>query len=459
MLTPIATSLASVSSRGKVRTLAFNENEIFRPIHYLGCKLRTLERLVAATKDLYSRGDLVVDLFSGSTVVSQAYAKTGARVLSVDAQLFCQHMASALLGIKRQQGECSADIARLIAKDFGTSSLPAEIQRLVEEERRLLISGPSKALVDFYPRIPQVWRPDGQSSWINSALSVEPGTEGFGAAPIILSHYAGTYFGVYQSAFFDYVRNRIETLHIEMVIGSWTRHALLTSLYSAMSATVCSAGKHFAQPLGVHRETGNKEFQWVRLHSDRSIDPVTTFLAASKAVDHAAGSSEEHSAIALPVAAAYDEIAPRKPTLIYADPPYTAQQYSRFYHVLEVVSSYRMPRLQRMSGQVTAGLYSEDRYKSPFSSKTAAGPAFEALISQSQACGASLAISYSSSSEKSTGNARMIQLFELEQLCKKYYGSSRVQILALDHTYRPFNSGHRNNIHRNDNEVLILCEA
>src|SRR5690242_10696989 len=74
---------------------------IFRPIQYLGSKLRSVPYILAAARELGAEKRPIVDLFSGTSVVSQAFATIGSEVTAVDTQLACQTMAAALLGVGR----------------------------------------------------------------------------------------------------------------------------------------------------------------------------------------------------------------------------------------------------------------------------------------------------------------------------------------------------------------------
>jgi adenine-specific DNA-methyltransferase len=77
-----------------------------------------------------------------------------------------------------------------------------------------------------------------------------------------------------------------------------------------------------------------------------------------------------------------------KPAVVYADPPYTADHYSRYYHVLETLVQYDYPAL---SGR---GLYRDKRFQTPFSLKTKAPDALEHLVLATSQLGADLILSY-----------------------------------------------------------------
>lgn len=430
---------------------------IYRPIQYLGSKLRSLDLLLSHTNQTFGKNDLVVDCFSGSSVVSQAFANSGARVIAIDSLLFCQHIASAMLGVSRTKNDNCANIAHSFSEEFSSLEIKGPLAALLRCENELLAKGPSNELVEFYMSLPQIWRPSTGQNCSNITFDHLKLNE-LNFHPIISSNYAGTYFGLRQAIFFDYIRTQITKLSEENKISIWTTSALLTALYSAMSSTVCSAGKHFAQPLAV-KSSGNVKFRINRLHTDRSIDSLKIFKEAAKSVDKSTQfGDKENIALATPFENTQSRLDELKPRLLYADPPYTSQQYSRFYHVLEVTANYKMPEMQLVDGKVTSGLYNVNRYKSPFSSKIAAPGAFNNLANIARNLNASLAISYSASTERSTGNSRMINLPDLIKICEHYYGN-RVKVMELNHTYRPFNSDSKSNIHRNDIENLIVCET
>lgn len=48
-----------------------NNTTYYRPIQYLGSKTRVVDTIVSECKRLYTPGEYVVDLFSGSSIVSQ----------------------------------------------------------------------------------------------------------------------------------------------------------------------------------------------------------------------------------------------------------------------------------------------------------------------------------------------------------------------------------------------------
>ena len=92
---------------------------------------------------------------------------------------------------------------------------------------------------------------------------------------------------------------------------------------------------------------------------------------------------------------------------VYIDTPYTGEQYSRFYHVLETICKYDNPKLKYK------GLYRTDRFTSPFSLRTKAFNEFDKLFSLLASKGKKIILSYSTKG--------LIKEYEMEYLLKKYF--------------------------------------
>jgi adenine-specific DNA-methyltransferase len=76
--------------------------------------------------------------------------------------------------------------------------------------------------------------------------------------------------------------------------------------------------------------------------------------------------------------------------IVYADPPYSKDHYSRYYHVLETLVKYDYPQA---SG---AGRYRPDRFATPFSLKRQVQRAFDSLFARIAERDWSLVLSYPS---------------------------------------------------------------
>jgi len=400
--------------------------QVFRPFQYLGSKLRSLDAIAETATLIAGPRATVLDPFCGSTVVSQRLADAGMTVRASDALGFCAVAARASLGIAR-----NADSGSQALEVLGTPTPTRGLGGWVERERRALEDGDGSTLLEIGRSIPQVWRAGGATSHLEAIVS---------------SHYAGTYFGVWQSLRLDALRQAIEPLQ------GWDRDVALTALFAAMSACAYTAGKHFAQSHNTSRKK-DLSFHEKRALADRrtNVDHVYRETVAA-ILRRPTMASHGHAA----KQARLQDLRPDPGVdLIYADPPYTAQQYSRFYHVPEVVLKYEVPKLQIHRGKVTSGLYPEGLFKSDFCSKRRVSDAFQRLAGLASSSGASLLVSYSDS-RPGTGNNRMIGLDDLISLLKKY---GPVTTYNLDHNYRQFNRMENAVGPDSDREYLILCRV
>lgn len=432
-------------------------DSIWRPVQYLGNKLRVLEQVRAAcTRDLDSDGR-IWDAFSGSSVVSQEIGAAGHPVYATDALATSVVLAQALMGVGRSDSSLEAASSRVAAR---ANEVHSEIwDRAVEQERASIASGDGESLAELGRSLPQRWRREGASAVQMGAfdqVEADAHAERPTNAGLMATTYAGTYFGVEQAVRLDALRGAILSLEREGSIDGWQLAAMLTALSFAASRSVHSAGKHFAQPL----KLSPTDFHRRRLLSDRALSVDDAFRVGLAEVERSARPPGENHVVELVEAERVDgsrlrELGVRS---VYADPPYTAQQYSRFYHVLDVLVSGRPATLQLRGDRVTTGLYPVDRHRSRFCSRTQAPAAFAELSRHVRDAGARLVVSYSVSDHASVGNARSIGLEPLLDLLRKTFGSRGVHMEELDIRYRQFNSSGFSSPTRNDTEVLIVAE-
>lgn len=426
----------------------------FRPIQYLGNKLRALPEILDAAASLIGRQGRVADLFTGTTVVAQAFAGCGYEVSAIDTQRYAVIFAKAMLGIGRQKREsCSFAALSAIGITAPNTSFRHSWAPYLDREAEALVGANATSLAAINSELPLMWRvPNHQ---FRAEVEAQQGRSALGDLPLVTSIYAGSYFGVRQALVLDELRQNVELARSAGRLSEWQFSAALTAIMSAASAAAHTAGKHFAQPLNAGGSR-NERFLVGRLLQDRRVDIEREFAAACNAINNQAVPADGgHKTWCGPAESfvSSGDVA----DLYYLDPPYTAQQYSRFYHVLETICTYEYPQLFE-NGAVTTGLYPSSRYKSAFSSKRKAPSAFQTITKRAKISGAALAISYSQSAADSRGNARMISLEQLLEVCAAEYGRANVDYFQLSHRYRQFNSSSASNARRDDPEILITCK-
>lgn len=436
---------------------------IYKPIQYLGAKTRTLETIVHECRRLHKKDSYVVDLFSGSSLVSQALYLNGMPVISNDVMEFCSDMSACLLNVSK-----TSNSAKLLRKAIDTVSscdiTPEFINPFmsyITQEESLLKQKNLHGLKDLYSQLPVI--SNEMVGVSNQVLFIKDniGKEAFNSAPLITNYYSGSYFGIRQSIRLDAIRNYIECYYRDNN-DQWVYTAMLTALYSTLSAIVHSAGKHFAQPISI-TDFDEDKITNIRLFENRSFNVDELFV---RFLEEILSKTDNVELIPYSISSCYDvqnksfaDLIKNKPiSVMYADPPYTAQQYSRFYHIPEVVRSYRYPQLQQFRGHITQGLYPDNKFKSDFCSKSKAKEAFRTVFGLVEKVQCSFILSYSESKKNATGNERMVTRNDIMSIAEEYIPNYKSKQLKFDFDYRQLNSSAKVVHEKEDKEFLIIFE-
>src|SRR5262249_31672895 len=113
--------------------------------------------------------------------------------------------------------------------------------------------------------------------------------------------------------------------------------------------------------------------------------------------------------------------AARRADCIYADPPYTKDHYSRYYHVYETLYRYDFP------DSIGAGRYRSDRFSTEFCYKSKVADAFERMAKHCADLRLPLVLSYPA--EGLLGKAGT----QARELLASHYRS--VNVLSLGHAH------------------------
>lgn len=419
----------------------YKELTIYRPVQYLGSKVRSIPEIIDAVKDTIGNSGTCLDLFAGSSVVSQALRNSGWKVIANDALLFSYLTNSAFIDDHYSQG-----IDTLIYYTKNKDSICSSYLNKMDVEAQAIHDRDYETLVNQNLAVVNQWK------------SYRPGCHEKDKQSIAKLLYSGTYFGFTQAFEIDAIRNAINEALSQNKISAYERSLMMTALFSAMSKSVFSAGKHFAQPHLIKPEK-NIRFISKRILQDRAVNIRKEFEAQLKNLIEIKLNGNSNGSFATNFT--MEEIAINSDVvgdvdLIYADPPYTAQQYSRFYHIPEVLSGNSFPDLQLVKGKITKGIYPLGRFKSKFCSKTNAPNAFRELCLLAKEKQASLILSYSLSKKESTGNDRMIEFDALLRILREYFGTN-INHYEFGHNYRQFNNSESVVKDKEDKEIQIVC--
>lgn len=301
---------------------------------YMGSKRWQLQNgLGRQLRKVVRPGDSFVDLFSGSGSVSWFVAtQLDASVTAVD----LQHYAAALSGsvIERTR---RVDADRLVKSWIEPARLvETSMQDAIDQERESRTGSLNKSAVERIRSIAA-----GQSQ------------------PFVRA-YGGHYFSLEQSL-------QIQRLRDALPIRKPDARVCLAALISAASRCSASPG-HTAQPF---QPTENALPHIQSIWNRDLLDEVESALRAI-ASQHAtrAGRALVGDANSYAESLKGGEV-------VFVDPPYSAAQYSRFYHVLEGIA---VGGFSAVSGAGRSPALT-DRRRSEFSTVSGARTAFAELLS------------------------------------------------------------------------------
>ncbi|MCO5167473.1 MAG: DNA adenine methylase [Planctomycetes bacterium] len=455
----------------------------------MGVKTRLTAEIQAAVARACPRAGSVLDLMSGTAVVAQTLAATH-RVVANDVQAYAAAIARAYLvhtdpvrlaralDVERDLGAAyrsnhAALLERLtpavaledafveahgLAPDaadphagpvFPAPSAPADLARA----RRGLPRDPAGLAAAYrafalqgtpaFGEVADAAVVDGPfrgAADLFARATVEARRADPRLRPYLLAtvYYPNVYFGLRQAIAVDSLRCAIDAL--EGPLAREKRAHYLAALLHAVSVST-SATSHFCQPRG--------------LSSDAEVHAVLARRALSVPSRLAAYSREIAATCAAtryrPGNAVLSEdwravLGPRwgdvQADVVYADPPYTADHYSRFYHALEVLTRYDYPVLKTVDGRLTKGRYPAlgARHRSGFCVRRQVEAEVADLVRLTAARGAALVLSYGEENGlllrtwRDAGCSRAEALRRLERLAAASYGDVSLERKPLLHS-------------------------
>jgi hypothetical protein len=334
---------------------------------------RTLYAIAAAT---LPEGSPVLDLMSGTGIVTRMlarrhsmtandanpYAALLTRVQSIAFGDGGERVASTLIENLRDRWMAHA------------SALQSRYRMALEAEERFLHGEFDAGSLERYV------------AFISDAIPAAAIDEANAAGDLVTTRYANAYFGVGQAIEIDAIRVAIDAL---TGVDDAQRDLCLAAL--VLTACTCNPGPHFAQPRKVNSRRMLRDVVDRRARSvSWEFEVALRRLASREPLPRPMGPTTQTDwRIALDRFTVATSSA--RVRTVYLDPPYTKLQYSRYYHVLNVLLANDYPPI---SG---TGRYPPRSYR--FSSRFEYQPAmarreFEDVIGRCAENGVGMMISY-----------------------------------------------------------------
>jgi adenine-specific DNA methylase len=437
-----------------------------RPIHYLGSKLRIVDLVREVVDTLDASGGPVCDLFAGSGTVSRELS-TSRTVVAVDIQEYSRVLCSALLN-----PPC---VTKDAVKQFLNRAFSSEHARRLSWAIEPMVS--YEASCRHQAEIGNV-EPLCQLLEHGSIISFEHGAGRFKDAAlrsalnetvsrlleaglvdtpssITTRYFGGIYFSYIQASQIDMLLEAAAPLPLS------ERDTFLAAVLSTASEVVNTVGKQFAQPIRPRFSDGRpKPNLCERVARDRTIDVAdafTTWIGRYLALQP---SGRNHRVIRSDYADALDSLEGQV-SVVYADPPYTRDHYSRYYHVLETLCLRDCPTVStvRIDGddRISRGIYRTDRYQSPFCIKSKASHAFSTLFVKVRCLNVPLVVSYSPFEKNTGARPRLMAIKDIAELARKSFRSVEV-VSAGRIAHSKLNRSDMNKAVSYSAETFLICK-
>lgn len=424
--------------------------EGIRPIHYMGNKSRYLDAIEQVVESVAEPGSAACDLFAGTAVVTRRLAQRRP-VVSADIQAYSQILARALTQ-PTLFSAVEVDELRGVACDWLQTVRPQTEQLLsFEVEAQATAAIEPARLAALIEHGSFVADDDGPPELSAAKQRAREGLTPDNAT--LTWYYGGVYFSYAQALELDALRHAIRVV-------SGNNETLIAAIMGTASDAVSTVGNHFAQPVQPRGRDGSLKRSWVasvsRSRQYSVLDGFGRWSAryqAMRPIQH--GCTAIQSDFLQTLSGLGPEVG-----VIYADPPYTRDHYSRFYHVLETIALDDDPGVSPAQGSSapSRGLYRVDRHQSPFSIRSQVRPAFQELFAGAKRLGVPLVLSYSPMSEgtKARPETRLVSVDALIALAREYFiDVSLVEIAESSHSR--FNRVELNAAVEGSAEVLLVA--
>lgn len=396
-------------------------------MQYLGSKARFSSWILHEVGKSLPNTDYFVDAFAGTGVVGAAAARNGYKLYANDIQPYSYCILQSMFA------QPTAGLSRAIADvdsigNIPIASLCPSIAQYGAEE------------TDFFSQFRNGnldWQ--GYREFCHRAPLVTPTKEyalrktSEKPYDLFVNYYTNTYFGVRQCVQLDALR-KLASEYPENV-AYHVMAATLASMTYAVSSTT-----HLAQYLKPNSLSNAQA-----LISRRSFDIISDVGARLRILNDLKPVSTPDMILNGDFRAAINFVKPDHRYVVYVDPPYFKEHYSRYYHVLDTFFKYDYPMLtyNHRTKCVTSGRYREERITSEFGLKRSVKKAFSDLFDLGASYRTNIVVSYA--------NTSLVQQTDLVSLASSAGYETDIKEITIMH------SGQGQPRHNIVTEYLLFC--
>lgn len=347
------------------------------PVQYLGSKARIASWILKNINASFPQKGTFVDLFAGTGSVGFAALINGYKVRFNDIQPYAWTINQATVFAPKVDFKAIRKVLTQAKSNAALFNGIREAYRGLEKEEKDYFRQLDKGVLDWKKYVifcKQIL----PFSPLSTTSSIQP------SGALMTAYFGNAYFGIRQALELDTIRALSDQLPQKEKI------VLLGACLSAMSYS-SSSTTHFAQFLKPANNATASDL--LRRRKRRILTIIEERLEKLHRLhkEDIHGEAFNSSAISF----LHTHTFPRG-TVIYADPPYFKEHYSRYYHVLDTFVLYDYPKLSLdpVTKKISIGRYRENRITSDFGYKKKASHAFKELIGNCFKQKVNLVISY-----------------------------------------------------------------
>ena len=415
------------------QTIKGDNMKSFTVLNYQGSKKQLIKFIHKNIESYLVPGKAIMDIFCGTTSVGYSF-KDKMSVYANDSEKYASIIAQSLLSKKPSISYTDLE-RKLDAKiQFAKDILKASYGIYISVEEEAIASSNLDAMINLYKKFPTIWNND----------NVEISQFHYN---LFTSYYSGSYFGIKQAVVIDSIRYAIDECQ-----NTDIKPLLFTSMFYAMKECVFSKDGHMAQPLDISKNES-------KLFKVRNKDIYSIFKTKLREffLDEFVDTKYENQVYNMSLKDLLSESSYLENVgVIYADPPYTDMQYSRYYHLLNTFVNYDFQKPSITSnGQFTKGLYTENRFQSELSQRNKSLNGLTELIVFSKNHKINLVISFAYPKNPSTQkiDRYVMSIDDIIHNCRKISGEDNVEVAMMDYDH----SNNRNSVSKKVVEYLVMC--
>ncbi len=416
-------------------------------LNYQGNKTKLLKFINQYCKSYIQDGKAVLDIFSGGGAVCSDFAKSYVTYAN-DLEPYSSQISKAFI-CKPQYCDFDETFYCKFESAFKgqSSKLIKAYESFVEEEKLILKSKSAEALINFYQRVPTFWN-HLTSPLLKQKITSSAIVNRAEKYCLFTLLYPTSYFSLMQTIEIDALRRAIDETD-----QKYNTAYLNTCLFHAMNMTVFSKDGHMAQPLNLEKNTA-------RGFKRKSLSISDVFFEQLKHYqDLPDVYSEQNLVFNKDFVQLLNSNDPNLANVgfIYADPPYTDMQYSRYYHLLNIAFEYQFSEPTVIKGKYSSGLYLSDRNQSKISERRSFLKTMTILFDYCVENHINLAISfgYPDVVDNEKTNRYLASIDELTNAAAKAFGSNNITLKGQQYQH----SNQRKSNKKKVIEYLILCRG